>query len=47
MLKTCSIGEVGRDVGLVGRDGTGDFHGAMLGVELRARRRWLTVENIA
>jgi hypothetical protein len=25
ILKACSTGDVGRDMGLVGRDGTGDF----------------------
>lgn len=47
ILKACSTGEVGRDMGLVGRDGTGDFQCVMFDVELRARSRRLTVENIA
>ena len=33
MLKACSIGEVG----LVGRDGTGDIDRVVLDAELRAR----------
>jgi len=46
-LKACSTGEVGGDMGLVGLDGTSVIQGFMLDVELRARSRRLTVENVA
>src|SRR6266702_3496222 len=43
----CKIGEVGRAMGLVGREGTGDAPRTKQGVEFRARSRRLTFENIA
>ena len=43
----CKIGEVGRDIGLVGREGTGDAPRTRQGVEFSARRRRLTFENVA
>lgn len=43
----CKMGEVGRDIGLVGREGTADAPRTKQGVEFSARSRRLTFENIA
>ena len=47
MLNACKTGEVGGDMGLMGREGTGDVMRLKLGEVFSVRSRRLTFENIA